>query len=279
MNGMAENQTGHRFDFYSAQYGRLGTDTAAEIRREVYGEDLGQQGWRTLDEQAQIADLIGSSPCHVLDIACGSGGPSLALVARTGCTLRGIDIEPRGIEYAQRLAMERGLADRADFAALDCSNRLPFEDESFDVVVCIDAISHLGDRFAALSEWSRLLRPGGRLLFTDSVVLTGPVTIDELVIRASLGAFVFVPPGLNESAVTAAGLILKLCENRTRATAEIAHRQYVARESRSSELIKAEGTEWYSQRQRFLSVAAEQASSGRLSRFLYVAEKPRAIRS
>jgi SAM-dependent methyltransferase len=201
------------------------------------------------------------------------------LVARTGCKLTGIDIEPSGIEYAQRLALERGLADRAHFVALDCSNRLAFENESFDFVVCIDAISHLGDRFAALSEWSRLLRPGGRLLFTDSVVLTGPVTIEEFTVRASVGAFLFVPPGLNEKAVTAAGLILKLCENRTRATAEIAQRQYAARESRSSELMKTEGTEWYSQRQRFLAMTAELASSGRLSRFLYVAEKPHAIQS
>ena len=75
MNGMAEDRTGPRFDFYSAQYGRLGADTASEIRREVYGEDLGQQGWRTLDEQTQIAELIGTSSCDVLDIACGSGGP------------------------------------------------------------------------------------------------------------------------------------------------------------------------------------------------------------
>ncbi|QIG46573.1 class I SAM-dependent methyltransferase [Nordella sp. HKS 07] len=172
MNGMAEDRIHHRFEFYSAQYARLGTDTAAEIWREVYGEDLGQQGWRTLDEQAQIAELIGTSSCDVLDIACGSGGPSLALVASTGCKLTGVDIEAPGIEYAQRLALERGLADRAHFVVCDCRNRLPFEDESFDFAVCIDAISHLGDRFAALSAWSRLLRPGGRLLFTDSVVLT-----------------------------------------------------------------------------------------------------------
>ena len=112
-----------------------------------------------------------------------------------------------------------------------------------------------------------------------SVVLTGPVTIDEFTIRASVGAFLFVPPGVNENAVAAAGLTLKLCENRTQATAEIAHRQYAARESRSSELMTTEGTDWYLQRQRFLAMTAELASSGRLSRFLYVAKKPHAIQS
>jgi len=39
------------YEFYSAQYSRFGSLLAAEIRREAYGQDLGQQGWRTLDEQ------------------------------------------------------------------------------------------------------------------------------------------------------------------------------------------------------------------------------------
>jgi len=271
---MATPRSTQRFEFYSAQYGRFGSDIASEIRREVYGEDLGQQGWRTLEEQAQIAELIATSSCDVLDIACGSGGPSLALVACTGCRLTGIDIEPAGIEYAQRLALERGLADRATFATVDCSKRLPFEDQSFDFVVCIDAVSHLSERFAALSDWGRVLRPGGRLLFTDSAVLTGPVSIDELATRASVGLFLYVPPGVNESALATAGLVLKRCEDRTRAAADIASKQYAARESRSSALMTTEGSEWYSQRQRFLAMTAELASSGRLSRYFYIAEKP-----
>jgi SAM-dependent methyltransferase len=272
---MTEDRSAHRFEFYAAQYARFAEDVAAEIRRDVYGEDLGQQGWRTLEEQAQIAELIGPR-AHVLDVACGSGGPSLALVARTGCRLTGVDIEPAAIAHAQRLAVERGLAERADFSALDCSSRLPFADGSFDVVVCIDAVSHLKDRFAVLSDWSRLLRPGGRLLFTDSAVLTGQVTIDELVVRSSVGPFLFVPPGLNESAVAQAGLLLESFENRTRAVADIAERQHAARERHAADLIRTEGSEWFLKRQRFLAMTTALASDGRLSRYLYVADKPKA---
>jgi SAM-dependent methyltransferase len=272
---MTEDRADRRYEFYPQQYTRFGSNISAEIRREVYGEDLGQLGWRTLGEQAQIAELCRhTSPCHVLDVACGSGGPSLALVASTGCTLTGIDIEASAITQAQRLASERGLSEKARFLTLDCRNSLPFENDAFDVVVCIDAVLHLGDRFAILADWSRLLRPGGLLLFTDAAVLTGAISKDEFEIRASQGDFLLVPPGLNETAVAAAGLVLQRCDDRTRAIADLATRLHAARERRSSELAKVEGLEWFSQRQNFLAVTAELASSGRLSRFFYIVEKP-----
>jgi len=50
-----------------------------------------------------------------------------------------------------------------------------------------------------LAEWRRVMRPGGRAVFTDPVVITGPVTDDELALRSSVGLFLFVPPGVNES--------------------------------------------------------------------------------
>ena len=116
-----------RFDFYGAHYSRFGSDLAAAVRREVYGEDFGQTGWRTAAEQAEIADLLCLGPDrHLLDVACGSGGPSLALAARTGCRITGLDIEAAGIAQAQAQASARGLAGRVDFRVADCGGRLPF---------------------------------------------------------------------------------------------------------------------------------------------------------
>ena len=201
MSVTPESQPVDRLEFYAPQYSRFESEAAAEIRREVYGEDLGQQGWRSFDEQTIIANLIReSSPCHVLDIACGSGGPSLSLVNQTGCRLTGVDIEVTGIERAGRQAMAQGLSHQARFEIADCSARLPYPDGAFDVIVCIDAVLHLKDRFAAISDWERLLRPQGRVLFTDAAVVTGSISIEELNIRASQGAFLLVPPGLNEEA-------------------------------------------------------------------------------
>jgi SAM-dependent methyltransferase len=265
---------GH-FDFYAAHYGRFHGKLAAEVRREVYGEDLGQTGWRTAAEQAEIAHYLRLGPhSHVLDIACGAGGPSLALVERTGCQITGVDIEPTGVEHARAEARASGLADRCTFAVADCSSRLAFEDGAFDAVLCIDAISHLPDRFGTLCEWARLLVRGGRLLFTDSSVLTGAATTSELHIRGGIGFFLVVPPSLDEKAIEAAGLILLKREDRTAATAEVAARLHAARAGRAAALEREEGADWFGKRQRLLATTAELAKSRGLSRFLFLAERP-----
>jgi len=263
-----------RFDFYGAQYARFAGELAREMRREVYGVDLGQQGWRTLAEEALFAELLRCGPGrHVLDIACGSGGPSLALVERSGCHLTGIDVEAAAIAHAEAEAASRDLAGRASFIARDCGGRLPFADGAFDALLCVDAINHLVDRFATLREWARLLDRCGRLLFIDPLVLTGAVSQDELAIRASLGFYLVVPPGLNEKAIAAAGLTLLRYEDRTAAAAEIAGRWHDVRARRRDRLEKEEGPAFFAQRQRFLATTAELASSSRLSRILYAAEK------
>lgn len=243
----------------------------------MFGEDIGQESWRSAAERAEIADLLDVTPgSHVLDVACGAGGPSLALVERTGCRLSGLDIVPEDIAHANALAAERGLADRAAFAVADCGGRLPFfRDGASDAVLCVDAVCHLSDRFGVVAEWARLLRRGGRLVFTDPFVVTGAVAKDEIDGRAALGSnLFFVPPGLNEAAVQAAGLALLDGQNRAGAVADIASRWHAARLRRAAILKEEEGEEWFERRQLMLATTAELARSRRLSRFLYVAEKP-----
>jgi ubiquinone/menaquinone biosynthesis C-methylase UbiE len=264
-----------RFDFYRAQYERFGGELAVQMRREVYGEDLGQQGWRNSVEEREIDALLRLEPgCHVLDVACGSGGPSIAMAERSGCQVTGVDVEASAITHAQALATRRALAERTQFLALDCSGRLPFDDRSFDALLCVDAINHFPDRFRTLAEWARLLRPGGRILFVDPTIVTGEVSKTELDVRASLGFYLFVPSGLNEKAILAAGLTVLQVQDRTDAIAEIAARWFAVRARREAQLLVEEGAGFYARRQRFLEVTAELARSRRLSRFLFLAGQP-----
>jgi SAM-dependent methyltransferase len=264
------------YDFYGAHYGRFGRGVAAALRAQVYDEDVGQTGWRTGAEQAEIASLLRlGAGVRLLDVACGAGGPSLALSERTGCAVIGLDVEPEAVALARAEAAARGLADRAEFRAADCAMLpLPFDSGRFGAVLCVDAIVHLPDRAGTLREWARLLAPGGRLLFTDTSVVTGPVSKLELDARAAQGFHLFVPPGLNEAALAACGLDLLRCDDRTDAVAAIAGRWHELRARHAAELMAEEGADWFAQRQRFLATTAELAAGKRLSRFLYLAEKP-----
>jgi SAM-dependent methyltransferase len=223
--------------FYLDQYRRFASPLGAEIRRLVYGEDLGQQGWRTLDEQEAIVRIVsGRAGCTALDVACGSVGPSLARVQRAGCRMIGMDAEEAAVCWARREAERFGLARLARFETHDCNLPLPFDDETFDVVICIDAVLHLADRAAALADWARVLRKGGRLVFADAAVLTGPVSKGDIDIRASQGPLTLVPPGTNERLVEAVGLVLVKREDKMDAAANLARRLLEVRARFAEEL-------------------------------------------
>jgi SAM-dependent methyltransferase len=157
----------------------------------------------------------------------------------------------------------------------DCGARLPFGDGGFDAILCIDAVSHFPDRQTVFAEWRRLLKAGGRLVFTDTFVVTGPLAKSEIDDRTAVTAnLVFVPPGFNEDAIRAAGLSLIAVHDRTDAVAGIASRWGAARDRHVEAVKRQEGGDWFARRQRMLAAAAELARTRRLSRFLYLAEKP-----
>lgn len=98
---------------------------------------------------------------------------------------------------------------------------------------------------------------------------------EDIDVRASQGPFTIAPPGANENAIETAELTLLKREDTTEAAAILAARWFEARERHSRDLINEEGQEFFANRQRFLAKTAELAASARLSRFLYLAEKPR----
>jgi SAM-dependent methyltransferase len=243
-------------EFYGPQYARVDSELAAAIRREAFGEDdLGQEGWRSATEQAEVAAWLGlGTGRRVLDVACGAGGPSLALVKDFGCRLTGLDIVAEGIANASDLAHKRGLTHLSHFAVADCGAGLPFEDGGFDAILCIDAISHLPDRQTRFADWRRLLKAGGRLVFTDTFVVTGPLAKSEVDDRTAVTANLdFVPPGFNEDATRAAGLSLIAVHDRTDAVAGIASRWGAARERHAEAIKRQEGADWFARRPRMLA--------------------------
>jgi len=261
---------------YDANYGNFQMELYEQIRREAFGKDIGQNSWLTADEQDRFIQWLNLSESKkLLEVACGSGQPTLRIAEQTGCSVIGIDIHEQAIETANSLALKQNLTDRAEFQVVNASIKLPFADETFDAISCIDAINHLPDRNGVIVEWARVMKVGGRILFTDPITVTGALTAEEIAIRSSIGFFLFVPIGADERAIQAAGLKLLQKEDVTENMAVIAERRRIARESRGSALREIEGEETFEGQQRFLAVAAQLAKERRLSRFVYVAEKRR----
>ena len=260
--------------YYDANYGSFDTELYSEIRREAFGEDIGQNSWLTADEQDRFLSWLDLSPGKVLlDVACGAGGPALRIAAKTGCSVVGIDVHEQAVSTACSLAIQRGLSRRAEFRVVDAAQQLPFSENSFDAITCIDAVNHFSDRPRVIAEWARLLNVGGRLLFTDPITLTGPLTNSEVAVRSSAGVYLFVPHGYDERVISQCGLQLLVSEDVTANMAKVAEARRAARASRTAALREIEGDQAYDGQQDFLAVAARVAREGRLSRFVYVSKK------
>ena len=263
-----------RVDLFDSTYANFSARVLDEIRRETYGVDIGQNSWTTADEYDRfIAWLNLKHDSTVVEIASGSGGPARYLASKTGCRVIGIDSNESGVATATQLAREAGHSDRVEFRVADATARLPFADDQFDGLICIDSMNHFPNRLAVFQEWGRVLHPGGRALFTDPVVITGAVTNDDLALRSSIGLFVFVPPMVTERFIEDAGMRLIRQEDVTENAALTAGRWHDARAARRDDLLKIEGEERFEGLQRFFAAVHRLTRERRLSRFVYVTEK------
>jgi 2-polyprenyl-3-methyl-5-hydroxy-6-metoxy-1,4-benzoquinol methylase len=150
--------------FYEACWG--GADI--HIGRYVTGRETVAEASTAMTQY--LIDQAGiNADQRVLDIACGFGG-TLRTLARIGCTAKGIDISQNCVDHARADGDEAGLGDRIDVAIGDFHS-IDSQPDSWDAVICQEAIIHSPDRQKVFTEVFRVLRPGGTFAFSD--ILTG----------------------------------------------------------------------------------------------------------
>jgi SAM-dependent methyltransferase len=107
-----------------------------------------------------------SSNAVVLDAGCGIGGSARLLAQQTNCKVIGVDLADRFIEVATFLTRCTRMDHLVTFqqgSILD----LPFEDHTFDAVLCQHILMNIEDKSRAVKEFFRVLKPGGELLLHE----------------------------------------------------------------------------------------------------------------
>jgi SAM-dependent methyltransferase len=128
-----------------------------------------KESWDYLFDFAVACDLLAPRPDdRILDLASGTGWATELLV-RLGVRTVSIDLSHEMMRRArQRLAADTRLVFREDAAFVTArSQALPFADKAFDGVLCLNALHHLPDYGAALRDIHRVLKPGGRAVFSE----------------------------------------------------------------------------------------------------------------
>jgi ubiquinone/menaquinone biosynthesis C-methylase UbiE len=263
-----------KVDLYNSAYGSYEADVYRRIRTATYGQDFGQTSWVMTEESRKIPRLLDlSSSSTVLEIGSGSGRYALHLVETIGCHVLGLDVNEFGVENANRLSAEAGVADRVRFQTCDVSKPLPFEDACFDAAFSNDVICHIPERLQLLRELCRVLKPGGKLLFSDALIIGGTISHQEIAARSSIGYYIFSPPGENERLLVEAGFSVLSATDTTVNAAEISARWCEARDNSKDQLLAIEGESNFQGLQQFLSCVHQLTRERRLLRYLYVAHK------
>ena len=115
----------------------------------------------TLARRASVAPTA-----RVLDVCAGLGGPARFLAYRFGCRVAAVELNSGRAAGAARLTRLVGL-DRHVVVARADATALPFANARFDACLSQEAFLHIADKATVLAECRRVLRPGGRLAFTD----------------------------------------------------------------------------------------------------------------
>ena len=123
----------------------------------------------------RLGIMLGIQPHHrVLDVASGKGTSALFLAQRFGCEVVGVDYGADSVAEAMETAVSTSsrqadslnLISRVQFKQGD-AEQLPFEDDSFDFVICECAFCTFPNKQIAANEFARVLKSGGQVGISD----------------------------------------------------------------------------------------------------------------
>ena len=142
---------------------------------------------KSLDEFKSLARRVAKELARgssVLEVAPGPGYFAIELAKLGPYRITGLDISRTFVEIAQRNATQAGVA--VDFRQGDAAG-MPFENESFDFLLCRAAFKNFTRPVRALQEMYRVLKPGGQALIIDLRKDASKESVSKAVDGMSLG--------------------------------------------------------------------------------------------
>ena len=121
------------------------------------------RGYRVRRQHLELLQLIPSQGRLILDAGCGPGTYGIML-AQDGNEVIGVEISPQATEVAKERASQKGAAFSPVVSDLE---RLPFRDNNFDICFCGWILHHFPDMDTAVSEFSRVLKSGGKIALAE----------------------------------------------------------------------------------------------------------------
>ena len=175
ISGAQPASSNHLSDVAEAYYDSADADAfymniwgGEDIHIGIYGhpdESIFDANRRTVETMAQMLGGL-SERTRILDLGAGYGGSARFLASTFGCSVACLNISQTQNAYNRQQNQVHGLTPKVEVIHGSFED-VPLPDDSVDVVWSQDAFLHSGDREKVVREVDRVLRPGGRLIFTD----------------------------------------------------------------------------------------------------------------
>lgn len=169
-----------------AALARAGRRPEALRPEDLYPHDQDHYGGlAAVDRLIAAAGITATS--RVLDACAGLAGPARYIAHKVGAEVFAADLTTSRAIGAGRLNQRVGLGGRVHVVNADVT-ALPFASSCVDAVISQEAFLHIADKPALFAELLRVLRPGGRLAFTDWLVFPGLGDDDGRQLREGIAA-------------------------------------------------------------------------------------------
>jgi ubiquinone/menaquinone biosynthesis C-methylase UbiE len=136
-------------------------------------------GTKTTDELLQACEITEDS--NVLDVGCGVGQPPVYIAQKYKCKVTGIDVSARMIQRAKE-RKQKNDAIKTTFLEADASKTLPFEDNTFDIVMTESVLNFIENKEHALLEFKRVAKPNGCIGLNEVYLINDEKTPPEKIL-------------------------------------------------------------------------------------------------